>query len=166
MKDGKYHPIEDFVALAVPLRICLMQQAGGPTNEDIQRMQRFGPVVGEHGDVLLYGGKKGEAAVLATELVHAIAVLSFTPGGIEMFGHHFEAQATITVCLNCRRLWDGQSEVCPTCGGNPRTGQPGPNMPAGVTLKEAQEELTAMYAAFERNTKGNPVWDPQAGGGS
>ena len=47
------------------------------------------------GDVLLYGSKiKGEAAELFNLLAKAVAALAFVPGGVTVFGTHYEAQFT------------------------------------------------------------------------
>ncbi len=56
--------------------------------EDIRK--RLPKLLGEKGDVLLYGGgKKGEAAYIFNEVARAIALLSFLPGGITIFGSHY-----------------------------------------------------------------------------
>lgn len=78
---------------SVPLRMYEMQRKGGPDDLDIERAQSFADDLAAHGDVLLYGGEKpGEAARLANDLAHAIAVLAFQPGGVTVFGWHFEAK--------------------------------------------------------------------------
>jgi hypothetical protein len=51
-------------------------------------------VLAEKGDVLLFGSKqKGQAADLFNRLARAIAVLSFCPGGVHLFGRHWQAPA-------------------------------------------------------------------------
>lgn len=77
---------------AVPLWALRMKQAGGPSDEDYEKIKEYAPLLGHRGDVLLYGGskKKGEVADLFNGLAHAIAVLSFTPGGVDVFGEHWE----------------------------------------------------------------------------
>jgi hypothetical protein len=50
-------------------------------------------VLGVKGDTLLFkSDTKGETAGLANRLAHAIAVMSYAPGGITVFGQHFEAR--------------------------------------------------------------------------
>lgn len=78
-----------FIAAAVPLHILELLRQGGPADLDYESARAFASDLGERGDVLLYGGKKGEAAALANQLAHAIAVLAFLPGGITIFGQHF-----------------------------------------------------------------------------
>ncbi len=65
--------------VAVPLRIAEMR--GGPTEEDLARAKAFGLELASRGDVLLYGGKKGEAADLFNRLADALAVTAYLPGG-------------------------------------------------------------------------------------
>ena len=82
-----------FMEIAVPMAICEIQGNGGPTDVDWSEARRFVSDLAEHGDVLLYGaGRKGQAADLASRLAHAVAVLSFCPGGVTTFGHHFETK--------------------------------------------------------------------------
>jgi hypothetical protein len=77
--------------LAVPLRIAELQRRGGPLEADWDAARTFGPVLSERGDVLLYGGKQGQAAGLFNSLAEAIAVMAFLPGGITVFDQHWEA---------------------------------------------------------------------------
>lgn len=49
-------------------------------------------VVAEKGDVILYRSKrKDETAKAFNQLARGIAVLAFVPGGVTVFGLHFEA---------------------------------------------------------------------------
>ena len=60
---------------------------------DFERARKVSNVLGEKGDILLFGGgKKGEAASIFNETAHAIAILAFCPGGIDIFGSHFDAK--------------------------------------------------------------------------
>lgn len=82
------------MGLAVHLRIKAMEERGGPKTEDMAKAQETSDMLGEHGDVLLHGGgKPGQCADLFNRTAHAIAVLAFTPGGVELFGTKFEAIA-------------------------------------------------------------------------
>lgn len=86
--------------LAVPLNILRFKENGGPTQEDIINAQVTSDLLGEHGDLLLYGGKprklkNGEllsCADLFNKTAKAIAVISFCPGGVTIFGSTFEAK--------------------------------------------------------------------------
>ncbi len=92
MKAPEGHPIVDMLDIAVPLRIMLLEDKGGATQEDFDRLKGFAERLGSKGDVLLYGGKPGEAAELFNEVSQAIAVLSYCPGGIKLFGRHWETR--------------------------------------------------------------------------
>jgi hypothetical protein len=84
--------VNDYLALAVPLRMAELRAAGGPTDTDWDSLPDAAHELSAHGDVLLYGGRPGEAARLASGLANAIAVLAFAPGGVTVAGQHFEAQ--------------------------------------------------------------------------
>jgi hypothetical protein len=78
--------------IAVPLWIERLNAKGGPDAEDFSRASEFGEVLASRGDVLLFrGGKKGESAELFNRTAEAIAVLSFLPGGVRLFGNHWES---------------------------------------------------------------------------
>lgn len=47
-------------------------------------------LIAHKGDVLLFGEKPGEAAKIFNELAFVVACLSFAPGGIHLFGIHFQ----------------------------------------------------------------------------
>jgi hypothetical protein len=82
----------EMMRMAVTLQIWMLQERGGPSAEDMKKAQETSDKLGEHGDILIYGGgKKGECADLFNRTAHAVAVLSFVPGGVEIFGAHFEA---------------------------------------------------------------------------
>ena len=81
--------------LAVPLYIEMLQARGGPTTEDMKKAQATSDILGEHGDILLHGSDKpGECADMFNRTAHAIAVLAFVPGGVELFGARFQAERT------------------------------------------------------------------------
>ncbi|MFH1486630.1 MAG: hypothetical protein ABIH46_11210 [Chloroflexota bacterium] len=84
------HPLLLFVSTFVPLRIADLQQHGGANDADFDRARAFVSDLCEHGDALLYR-EKGRTGEMAGRLVDAIAVLAFLPGGITIFGQHFEA---------------------------------------------------------------------------
>jgi len=81
------------VNMAVPLVIAELKEKGGPTEEDFKQATEYGRVLAEKGDTLLFGSnKKGEAADLFNRLCHSIAVMSFLPGGVTIFGEHHESR--------------------------------------------------------------------------
>lgn len=83
-------PLADALGAAVPLRIHMLVERGGPAAWEWSEAKEFGDVLGEKGDVLQYG-KNGEAAQLFNQMAKAIAVLAFVPGGVSVFGVHYEA---------------------------------------------------------------------------
>lgn len=101
---------------AVPLRIARLRELGGPTEEDFRLLRceatlveparpgvrgpRYEPwrgvaqLLAEKGDVLMYGGgRRGEAAEAFNHLAHALAVMSFLPGGVRFAGTCWETKA-------------------------------------------------------------------------
>ena len=83
------------LSVAVPLHIYELRLSGGPTDADIIACRAFADDLGSHGDVLLFGSKKkGETADLFNRLARAIAVLSFCPGGVHLFGEHWTSTPT------------------------------------------------------------------------
>lgn len=93
------------MSAAVPLRIMGMYEKGGPDDGDFVRAQKAGQLLGEKGDLLMFKSKKeGETARIFNETAHAIAVLSFCPGGITIFNQHFEGKLKIEKLERLRGL--------------------------------------------------------------
>lgn len=90
-KDQSYLGIA--LSAAVPLHIMSMKANGVmDLGLDRARLNALCDELGEHGDLLLYkGGKPGQTAHLFNELAWGIAVLAFCPGGVTVFGQHYEA---------------------------------------------------------------------------
>lgn len=93
MSDTSVSNLGQFVAMVVPLRIlAIVQEWGEPQPHHWEQAREINDWLGEKCDILLFGSKKkGESASLANALAQAIAVLSFLPGGIEIFGQRFDA---------------------------------------------------------------------------
>lgn len=90
---GDYVTIAPAMSAAVLIRIQELKKNGGPSSSDWEKMGEFGEVLAAKGDILLFGGgKKGEQADLFNRTAHAISVLAFVPGGITIFGEHWEAK--------------------------------------------------------------------------
>ncbi len=95
-QEPKDHPLAMAMSAAVPLHIMQLQAKDGPDAADMKKVQETSGLLGERGDVLLFGGgKKGEPADLFNRTAHAVAVLAFVPGGIDIFGQHFEAHRAL-----------------------------------------------------------------------
>ena len=88
----KYHPLPDALELAVQLKLMDMNASNVTiTEEDIEKAVQTSHDIAERGDRLIYKSKKkGETAELFNKLVHAIVILAHVPGGITIFGKHFE----------------------------------------------------------------------------
>ena len=87
----------------VPLKITDYLQQGGPSDLDYARARNDYPwQLGSFGDSILYHTKEKQAteksqyavpgtAHMIALLVDALAIMAFCPGGITVFGLHFEA---------------------------------------------------------------------------
>ena len=87
-----YENIKLFLDAAVPLRVLALQEQGGPTSEDSERISKHSSLLGEHGDALMFTSKKDLTAKVANAVTDSIAVLSFAPGGITLFGRFWESK--------------------------------------------------------------------------
>jgi len=87
------HPLPIALEVSVRLQIMEWEQCSGPELEDFERCRWIGQYLAEKGDVLQFGSKKkGEVAKIFNKLAAALAVMAFAPGGVEVFGIHFEAK--------------------------------------------------------------------------
>ncbi len=102
MDNGTF---EIFLSAAVPLEIMRLQERGGVTPEEIVACAReFGDEM--NSDVGLecsavvvagYAGrptqaKRNQVAGFIARMAKAIAVMSYCPGGITVFGQHYETK--------------------------------------------------------------------------
>ncbi len=77
---------------SVPFLIHDYIKAGGPSEQDFARASLVYPTeIGSHGDALMYR-EKGQTARMMNILADGVAILAFGPGGITLFGCHFEAK--------------------------------------------------------------------------
>jgi len=90
MKDNNILAIA--MSAAIPLYIISLKDKGGPSQADFDSLKETSSLLGEKGDVLLFGGKKkNECADIFNKTAEAIAILSFLPGGITIFGQHYQS---------------------------------------------------------------------------
>ena len=76
---------------AVPLWIARLK--GLPWPELQARAAAASQYVAEHGDVILFRGKKrGDTAQAFNALAEGIAICAFAPGGVTIFDQHWEAR--------------------------------------------------------------------------
>lgn len=75
--------------LAVPMHVWQLQKL---TPEEVASVAKdAAPLIAFKGDILLYGGgRKGEAAEVFNATARGIAALSLLPGGVTLFGIHWE----------------------------------------------------------------------------
>lgn len=86
-----YNLLQSALSAAVPLWIENLKLVPWSAIQD--RLPAIGQQVAEHGDHILYRSKKkGKTAAAFNALAEGVAALSFCPGGITLFGLHFEAQ--------------------------------------------------------------------------
>lgn len=79
------------LSVAVPLRIHDILQNGGPSDKDLARIRSYQSDLLERG-VDLFFLKAGATAERFHQVADAIAVLSFNPGGITVFGQHYDGR--------------------------------------------------------------------------
>ena len=93
MRQGINGLLAEMIVPAVFLQVMELEKRGGPSAADMEKARETSDRLGDHGDILLHGGgRKGECADLFNRTAHAIAVLAYAPGGVELFGKHFEAR--------------------------------------------------------------------------
>ena len=85
------HLIQVHLEAGVPEEIRRIEQRGGITPDDFERVRSHALHLATHGDALLFY-TKGQSAPAMTELIESVAVLSYCPGGISTFGLHFGGQ--------------------------------------------------------------------------
>lgn len=94
MSDTKEHHICVYLQTAVTLRIMELQHAGPFEDWQIEReKERLSKALESGGDDFQFsGGKKGSGASYAAALAESVAFMAFGPGGITVFGDHYEAK--------------------------------------------------------------------------
>jgi hypothetical protein len=77
------------LSAAVPLHALEMNRI--PYDVLLQEAPKLGDVIAEKGDIIQFKSKKkGETASAFNALAKALALLSFSPGGVRFAGMHFE----------------------------------------------------------------------------
>jgi hypothetical protein len=82
------------LSMVVPLRIAEIQRdlaQGADLSMHLARVSSFAQDIAEHGDHLLFPGKRTKE--LMVKVADALAVMAFLPGGVTLFGLHFEAMS-------------------------------------------------------------------------
>jgi hypothetical protein len=73
----------------VPLYISQVRDSGGPSSDDYYFLATIIEEFSSQGEAFLYYDRK-RSDVMVEKMARAIAILSFTPGGISLFGKHWE----------------------------------------------------------------------------
>jgi hypothetical protein len=89
--DARYALLQSHLQFSVPLRMQTLDARGGPDEDDRLAAIAYSQVLAEHGDDLIFGGGDRSSAALVADLVKAIAVLAYAPGGVHLFGMHFQS---------------------------------------------------------------------------
>jgi len=75
--------------VAVPL--WAVELKNQPWDYILSRARECSQVIAEKGDIILFKSKKkGESADAFNRLAEGVACLSFIPGGVTVFGTHYE----------------------------------------------------------------------------
>ncbi len=82
--------LPEMLAVAVPLWIMRYIEMGGPSVEDMARCHVYEEMTSE--SILYRIGKPGQTAKAFNQVAESIAVLSFIPGGVTIFGNHWETK--------------------------------------------------------------------------
>ena len=97
--------LPEFVAVFVPMAIAEYQRQGGPSPFEFNLARDHWQRVLDEGEgTELFFLQQGKTAKTAGNLVRLIACMAFAPGGITVFGSHFEAGMTITELNPAQRI--------------------------------------------------------------
>jgi hypothetical protein len=88
------HPIIPALSCAVPLWIMRLEELShAERSATIKRWAgNAAEVLERTGEAILYRTQPGESAEAFNAVAKAIAALSFAPGGVTLFGEHWETQ--------------------------------------------------------------------------
>ena len=89
--DPNARRLRTLLQKCVPPRIRDHLRKGGPTPVDIERIRGYTRDIASFGDLILYPDGTGREQPYLAELVEAVALLAFAPGGITVMGLDFDA---------------------------------------------------------------------------
>jgi acetolactate synthase small subunit len=79
------------LSAAIPIRMLRLIKRSGPEDEDFERVHMYVQDFVERGtDLFFSGSSEGVKADRFEQVVDAIAVLAFCPGGLTIFGEHYQ----------------------------------------------------------------------------
>lgn len=92
--------------VAVPLRIAELQRLRGETRARQVRWwaREAAGVVAHQGDMLQFGGKPGQAAMVFNHLARGLAALAHQPGGVSFAGTHWCVEHPMGTALAAHTL--------------------------------------------------------------
>ena len=79
------------ITLEVAVPLWIEDVRSWTTERRMNRAAICGQHIAEKGDVLQFGGKKGEAAEAFNRLAEGLAILAYWPGGVTFSGVRWEA---------------------------------------------------------------------------
>ena len=82
--------LHESLAVAVPVQIAHYCEHPDELALAQAHASYWAQDIAEHGDALLFRSRHSEATFII--LVRALAMLAFAPGGVTVFGLHFEAK--------------------------------------------------------------------------
>jgi hypothetical protein len=87
-------------ALSAAVPLWILEKKKLPLSEVLQRIPYCIQIITEHGDNALFQSKKkGESAKAFNAIAEAISILSFAPGGVTIFGSHWESKHLDTATI-------------------------------------------------------------------
>lgn len=97
----QYSLLTSTLQLAVPMWIDQMRRY--PWEHVQARAKVCSQHIAEHGDLILFKGKKkGESAEAFNRLAEGVACLAFAPGGVKLWGSHWEACLDVDVPVRAK----------------------------------------------------------------
>lgn len=80
------------VALQAAVPLWVQEVQSWSTESRLAVARECADVVASKGDVLQFGGKRGEAAAAFNALARGLACCAYQPGGVTFLGDHYEAE--------------------------------------------------------------------------
>lgn len=87
----EYKVMAMMLSVAVPLYIQRFLNRGGVTKEDFLRVASYNDELGRADNLFFRAKREGEIASFFNKVAESMAVLSFVPGGIELFDVSYES---------------------------------------------------------------------------
>jgi hypothetical protein len=95
MSEHNEYLLRIALSAAVPLAIREIQRApGAPSDWHFERVREFGWELASSADdrIMYRSRKRGESAQFFDRFAETLAIMAFLPGGVKIFGMHFEVK--------------------------------------------------------------------------